>query len=76
MKSQGMRVLLVVLAVAAMAGVAARVWQIEERIAAAQTAAEAFEHDAREAVVALEEWRAAQQAYVAEGQPAGAWITK
>ncbi len=76
MKSQGMRVLLVVLAVAAMAGAGAGVWQIEGRVAAAQSAADAFEHDARQAVAALEEWRAAQQAYVAEGQPAGAWITK
>ena len=76
MKSRGLRVLLVVLAVAAMAGAGAGVWQIEGRIAAAQSAADAFEHDARQAVVALEEWRAAQQAYVAEGQPAGAWITK
>ena len=76
MKSQGMRVLLVVLAVAAMAGAGAGVWQIEGRVAAAQSAADAFEHDARQAVAALEEWRAAQQAYVAEGQPAGASITK
>ena len=76
MKSQGMRVLLVVLALAAMAGAGAGVWQIEQRLAAAQSAADAFEHEARQAVVALEQWRAAQQAYVAEGQPAGAWITK
>ena len=76
MKSKGLRVLLVVLAVAALAGAGAGVWQIEQRVAAAQSAADAFDHDARQAVVALEEWRAAQQAYVAEGQPAGAWITK
>ena len=76
MKSQGMRVLLVVVALAAMAGAGAGVWQIEQRLAAAQAAADAFEHEARQAVVALEQWRAVQQAYVAEGQPAGAWMTK
>ena len=76
MKSQGMRVLLVVLAVAAMAAAGAGVWLFEGRIAAARSAADAFEHDARQTAAALGEWRAAQQAYVAEGQPAGAWMTK
>jgi len=76
MKSRGVRVLIVVLAMAAMAGAGAAVWQLEQRVAAAQSSADAFERDAREAVVALAEWRAAWQAYVAEGQPAEAWITK
>ena len=39
MKSRGMRVLILVLAVAAMAAAGAGVWQIEQRIAAAQSAA-------------------------------------
>ena len=76
MKSRGVRVLIVVLAIAAMAGAGAAVWQLEQRNAAAQSSADAFERDAREAVVALADWRAAWQAYVAEGQPAEAWITK
>ena len=76
MKSRGVRVLIVVLAIAAMAGAGAGVWQFEQRIAAAQSSADAFERAAREAVVALADWRAARQAYVAEGQPAEAWITK
>jgi len=76
MKSRGVRVLIVVLAIAAMAGAGAAVWQLEQRVAAAQSSADAFERDAREAVVALADWRAAWQAYVAEGQPAEAWMTK
>ncbi|MFO7691605.1 MAG: hypothetical protein R6V57_00845 [Vicinamibacterales bacterium] len=76
MKSRGMRVLVVVLAVAVLAGAGAGVWELEQRIAAAQSRTDAFERDAREAVVALAGWRAAQQAYVAEGQPAEVWITK
>ena len=76
MKSRGVRVLLLVLAAAALAAAGIGVWQIEQRSAAAQAAAGAFERDAREAVVSLGDWRAAQQAYVAEGQSPGAWMTK
>jgi len=76
MKSRGVRVLLVVLAVAALAAAGGGVWQLEQRIAAAQSAADAFDRDSRQAVVALGDWRAAQQAYVAEGQPAEAWLTR
>ena len=76
MKSRGVRVLLLVLAVAALAAAGAGVWQIEQRLAAARAAAGAFEQDARQAVVGLGDWRAAQQAYVAEGQPPELWVTK
>jgi len=76
MKSRGVRVLLLLVAVAAMAAAGAAVWQVEQRLAAARVAADAFERDARQAVVGLGEWRAAQQAYVAEGQPSQAWMTK
>jgi len=76
MKSRVVRVLLLLVAVAAMAAAGAAVWQMEQRLAAARVAADAFERDAREAVVGLGEWRAAQQAYVAEGQPSQAWMTK
>jgi hypothetical protein len=76
MKSRGVRVLLLVLAVAALAAAGAGVWQLEQRIAAAQSASDNFERDARLAVVGLGDWRAAQQAYVAEGQPPEAWMTR
>jgi len=76
MKSRVVRVLLLLVAVAAMAAAGAVVWQVEQRLAAARVAADAFERDARQAVVGLGEWRAAQQAYVAEGQPSQAWMTK
>jgi hypothetical protein len=76
MKSRGVRVLLLVTAAAALVGAGAGVWQIEQRSAAARAAAGAFERDAREAVVSLSDWRAAQRAYVAEGQPPAAWMTK
>jgi hypothetical protein len=76
MKSRGVRVLLFVLAVAVLAAAGVGVWQLELRIAAARAAADAFERDARQAVVGLGDWRAAQQAYVAEGQPPGLWLTR
>jgi hypothetical protein len=76
MKSRGVRVLLLVLAVAALAAAGAAVWQIEQRIGAAQSAADSFERDARQAVVSLGDWRAAQHAYVAEGQPPEVWMTR
>ena len=76
MKSRGVRVLFVVLAVAALAAAGGGVWQLEQRIAAAQSAADTFDRDSRQAVVALGDWRAAQQAYVAEGQPSEVWLTR
>jgi hypothetical protein len=76
MKSRGVRVLLLLLALAALVAAAAGVWQFEQRIAQARAAADTFERDARQAVVSLGDWRAAQQAYVAEGQPPEAWMTK
>ena len=76
MKSRGVRALVVILALAVMAAAGAGVWQMEQRVAAAQSAADNFEREARQAVVSLGDWRAAQQAYVAEGQPPGVWLTK
>lgn len=76
MKGRGVRVLLVVLAAGALAAAGAGVWLVEQRVTAAQAAADTFERDARLSVAALGEWRAAQQAYVAEGQPAGMWLAK
>jgi hypothetical protein len=76
MKSRGVRIVLLLVAVAALAAAGVGVWQIEQRMAMAQSTADDFERDARQAVVALGDWRAAQQAYVAEGQPPEAWMTK
>ena len=76
MKSRGVRALVVILALAVMAAAGAGVWQMEQRAAAAQSAADNFERDARQAVVSLGDWRAAQQGYVAEGQPPEVWLTK
>jgi type II secretory pathway pseudopilin PulG len=76
MKSRGVRALVVILALAVMAAAGAGVWQMEQRVAAAQSAADNFERDARQAVVSLGDWRAAQQGYVAEGQPPEVWLTK
>jgi hypothetical protein len=76
MKSRGMRALLVILSLAVMAAAGAGVWQMEQRVAAAQSAADNFERDAWQAVVSLGDWRAAQRAYVAEGQPPAVWLTK
>jgi hypothetical protein len=76
MKSRGVRIVLLLVAIAALAAAGVGVWQIEQRMAAAQSAADNFEREARQAVVSLGEWRAAQQAYVAEGQPPGVWMTR
>jgi hypothetical protein len=76
MKSRGVRVLLFVLALAALAAAGAGVWQIEQRIATAQSAVDNFEREARQAVVSLGDWRAALQGYVAEGQPPELWMTR
>ena len=76
MKSRAVRVLLVILAIAAQAGAAVAVWQFEQQIATERSAADAFERDARQAVIHLTELRAAQQAYVAEGQPTDTWLTR
>jgi hypothetical protein len=76
MKSRAVRVLLVILAIAAQAGAAVAVWQFEQQVATERSAADTFERDARQAVIHLTELRAAQQAYVAEGQPTDTWLTR
>ncbi len=76
MKSRGVRVLLLVVAVAVLAAAGSGIWQLEQRLAAARSGAEAFDRDARQAVVSLSDWRSAQHAYVAEGQPSQAWMTR
>jgi hypothetical protein len=76
MRSRGVRVLLFLLALAVLAAAGAGVWQFEQRIARLQAAADSFERAVRQAAVSLGDWRAAQQAYVAEGQPPEAWMTR
>jgi hypothetical protein len=74
MKSRGMRVLLVILAVAAQVGAGLVLWRVEQRVAAQRSAADTFERDARQAVVRLGELGAAQQASVARGQSVEVWL--
>jgi len=74
MKSRAVRVLLVILAIAAQAGAAVAVWQFEQQIGTERSSADTFERDARQAVLHLTELRAAQQAYVAEGQSTNTWL--
>ena len=76
MRSRGVRMLILLLAIAALAAAGTAVWQIERRIDAARTATDTFESGARQAVVSLGDWRAAQQASIADGQPAQAWLAK
>ena len=76
MKSRAVRVLLVILAIAAQAGAAVAMWQFEQQIAAERSAADTFERDARQAVIRLTELRAAQYAYVAEGQSPNTWLAR
>jgi hypothetical protein len=76
MKSRAVRVLLVILAIAAQAWAAVAVWQVEQQIATERSAADTFERDARQTVIRLTELRAAQYAYVAEGQPTNTWLTR
>jgi len=76
MKSRAVRVLVVILAVAAQAGAAVAVWQSEQQIGTERSSADTFERDARQAVLHLTELRAAQQAYVAEGQSTNTWLAR
>jgi hypothetical protein len=76
MKSRAVRVLLVILAIAAQAVAAVAVWQFEQQIAAERSAADTFERDARQAVIRLTELRAAHYASVAEGQSPNTWLTR
>lgn len=76
MKNRGVRPLIVILAVAAQAAAGFEVWQYEQRIAAGRSAADLFERDARQAVITLADLRAAQQAYVADGQPSDVWLAR
>jgi len=75
-KNRAVRVLVVILAIAAQAGAAVAVWQFEQQIGTERSSADTFERDARQAVVHLTELCAAQQAYVAEGQPTNTWLAR
>lgn len=76
MKSRVLRVLVAVLAVAALAASGAAVWHLERRIEAERSASDTFERDARQAASGVGDLRAAQIALVAEGQPADPWLAR
>jgi hypothetical protein len=76
MKSRALRALFVLLALSAQAGAGYQVWRIDEQVFAARSAATDFDRKARLAVLALADIRAAEQAYVAEGQAPDPWLTR
>ena len=73
MRSPGIRVLVVILAVVAQAAAGLGLWRVEQRIAADRSAADTFEREARQVVVNLGDLRAAEQACVAQGQAPERW---
>jgi hypothetical protein len=76
MKSRALRAVFVLLALAAQAGAGYQVWRVDEQISAARSGATDFDRKARLAVLALSEIRAAQEAYVAEGQVPDTWLAR
>lgn len=76
MKSRVLRVLVAVLAVAALAASGAAVWHLDRRIEAERSASDSFERDARQVASGVGELRAAQMALVAQGQPADPWLAR
>jgi hypothetical protein len=76
MKSRALRAVFVLLALAAQAGAGYQVWRVDDQISAARSGATDFDRKARLAVLALSDIRAAQQAYVAEGQASDIWLAR
>jgi len=76
MKSRALRAVFVLLALAAQAGAGYQVWRVDDQISAARSGATDFDRKARLAVLALSEIRAAEQAYVAEGQVSDTWLAR
>ncbi|MEW5984966.1 MAG: hypothetical protein AB1806_21640 [Acidobacteriota bacterium] len=74
MKNRAVRALLVLLALAAMAGAGYWLWQVEGQMASAAREAEEFGDRTRQLGVDLAHLGRAQQAYVADGQDAHAWV--
>ncbi len=76
MRNRGVRIGLVVLVVIALGGAAWQLWICERDRAAGQLAARKFETATRSLFAGIANLRAAQQAYVADGQDAAAWFGK
>jgi len=75
MRNRGLRWIVVLLAILAVAGAAYQVWSVELAVAAERQAGDTFERQARHLVVQLGDLRAALQAYVADGQVTEVWQT-
>lgn len=73
MKSVVLRSIVVLAAVAAVAGAAFKVWGIEQQAALERDASDAFERQARQLTRGLADLRVALQAYVADGQIVESW---
>lgn len=76
MKNRAVRALLVLLALAALAGAGFRVWQIDGLMTAAARDAATFDSQVEQLAADLRHLGAAQQAYVADGQDPRAWFQK
>lgn len=73
MKSLVLRSIVVLVAVAATAGAAVKVWDVEHQAAVERNAADTFERQARQFTRGLADVRVALQAYVADGQVVETW---
>jgi hypothetical protein len=76
MKSLAVRVLLVVLALAAQGAAGYKVWSLDRATSADRAAVSAIDQQIRQLVAGISELGGAQQAYVAAGQDADFWIRK
>lgn len=76
MRSRAARFLIALTALLAVAATAVFIIQTEKQITAVSSSLRQFDVRAREAADALAEMRAAQQAYVAEGQGIAFWMPK
>ena len=76
MRSVVVRILLVVVALAALAGAGYMAWTLEQQIRSATAASAVFEADAHQATLALAAIGSGQRAYVAEGQNSDQWQAK
>lgn len=74
MTHRAARVLVVVLAFAAVAGAGSLLWQLADAERSGRRAARSFGASAQHALLLVERFRAAQQSYVADGQGSEFWI--
>ncbi len=76
MKRRPVRITVLLLFVTAVAVAGYRVLRLQQQVRADRAAAAAFDWTAADALVSVSDLRAAQQAYVAQGQEGPFWITK